>query len=186
MTPHDFVNRWVESTRSAAANGPGDDEPVERIPSPDLSEDEDDEVRPKDLPVNVEYYRLLENAKMIESHGGPAPEHRFLYESFKREVRKRSFSPSAQTWSCEPGEIFLTSPAGLNLQVLLDALPEDEALEKALISLRTLTVQRITHSLQKRTLCAPLGIIIEVSVGLCVMSLGSAWNAASSRLLIKK
>jgi hypothetical protein len=95
MTPPDSVSRWVETTRSAAAKGPGEDEPVVRIPSPDLSEDGDEEVRPKDLPVNAEYFRLLEDAKMFESHDGPAPEHRFLYESFKREVRKRSFSLSA-------------------------------------------------------------------------------------------
>jgi hypothetical protein len=88
MTPPDSVNRWVETTRSAAGSGLGEDEPVERIPSPDLSEDEDDQVRPKDLPVNAEYFKLLENAMMFESHDGPAPEHRFLYESFKREVRR--------------------------------------------------------------------------------------------------
>jgi hypothetical protein len=48
-------------------------------------------------------------------------------------------------------------------------LPEDEALEKALIELRTLTIERIDHSLHKRTLCGRLEIIIEVSVGLCVL-----------------
>ncbi|KAG7528086.1 hypothetical protein FFLO_06422 [Filobasidium floriforme] len=130
MAPHDSVNRWVESTRSAAGSGPGEDEPVERIPSPDLSEDDDDEVRPKDLPVNAEYLKLLENAKMFESHDGPAPEHSFLYESFKREV-------------------------------LLDALPEDEALEKALIELRTLIIVRIDESWVKRSLWAGLYTIIR-------------------------
>lgn len=73
-----------------------------------------------------------------------------------------------------PAKIFLTSTAGLILQMLLDALPEDKALKKALISLRTLTIERITHSLKKRTLCGRLGIIIEVSVGFCVVSFDSA------------
>jgi hypothetical protein len=51
--------------------------------------------------------------------------------------------------------------------VLLDALPEDEVTEEAVISLGTLVILRIDESWKKRSLWAGLYTIIRVSIELC-------------------
>lgn len=51
--------------------------------------------------------------------------------------------------------------------MLLDALPEDEVTEEAVISLQTLVIVRIDESWVKRSLWAGLYTIIRVSIELC-------------------